>query len=256
MLLTNAAKFKNDFRSHAIIWQRDIKFAKNDEKRVRAKCMGKNTVAAAGHIPAAATSGLPSTVTTPFSLGGGREMAGDVFKKHCPLKKSESGEAFGEPNGPIPKSKTPTVDVLVDVSVPECEPPTADANPQPKQKRRCSVCLQEGNNRAKCSTPAGKMWQNMDFYGYNCQKNPTIVTVAAVSAPPTASSSHLRHVASSHEQQTSQILSVFTLENPSVAAPPLPLPPPPASQASSVCIGGVYIVSSFKKKGKACVTLK
>ncbi|KAG8363956.1 hypothetical protein BUALT_Bualt19G0076300 [Buddleja alternifolia] len=56
------------------------------------------------------------------------------------------------------------------------------------------------------------------------------------------------------EHQSSQTFSVLTLENPSVAAPPSP--PPPTLQASSVCIGGVSVKASSKKKGKACVTLK
>ncbi|KAG8380435.1 hypothetical protein BUALT_Bualt06G0015000 [Buddleja alternifolia] len=137
-------------------------------------------------------------------------------KKHCPLKRSEIGEASVEP---------PTDDV---------QPPTANANQKPKKKRRCNVCLQDGHNRAKCPTP--------------------VTQPPTVAASPTASSDHLRPAASSHEHQSRRTFSVFTLENPSAAAPPLP--PPPTSQASSVCIGGVSMKASFKKKGKACVTLK
>ncbi|KAG8380434.1 hypothetical protein BUALT_Bualt06G0014900 [Buddleja alternifolia] len=137
-------------------------------------------------------------------------------KKHCPLKRSEIGEASVEP---------PTDDV---------QPPTANANQKPKKKRRCNVCLQDGHNRAKCPTP--------------------VTQPPTVAASPTASSDHLRPAASSHEHQSRRTFSIFTLENPSAAAPPSP--PPPTSQASSVCIGGVSMKASFKKKGKACVTLK
>ncbi|KAG8375239.1 hypothetical protein BUALT_Bualt10G0079600 [Buddleja alternifolia] len=42
MRFTNAKEFKEVVRRHAIKWQRDIKFVKNDLTRVRAKCQGQN----------------------------------------------------------------------------------------------------------------------------------------------------------------------------------------------------------------------
>ncbi|KAG8373955.1 hypothetical protein BUALT_Bualt11G0079600 [Buddleja alternifolia] len=41
MVFTNAFEFKEAVRSHAVVWQRDIAFVKNDYKRVRAKCKGR-----------------------------------------------------------------------------------------------------------------------------------------------------------------------------------------------------------------------
>ncbi|KAG8387137.1 hypothetical protein BUALT_Bualt03G0222000 [Buddleja alternifolia] len=42
MVFTDAKEFKAAVRSHAVHWQRNIGFIKNDTKRVRAKCKGKN----------------------------------------------------------------------------------------------------------------------------------------------------------------------------------------------------------------------
>ncbi|KAL0461917.1 UNVERIFIED_CONTAM: hypothetical protein Slati_0079300 [Sesamum latifolium] len=42
MIFTDAAQFKEAVKAHAVIWQRNIKFVKNDKTRVRAKCQGVN----------------------------------------------------------------------------------------------------------------------------------------------------------------------------------------------------------------------
>ncbi|KAK4421664.1 hypothetical protein Salat_2117000 [Sesamum alatum] len=42
MIFTDAAQFKEAVKAHAVTWQRNIKFVKNDKIRVRAKCEGVN----------------------------------------------------------------------------------------------------------------------------------------------------------------------------------------------------------------------
>ncbi|KAG8374595.1 hypothetical protein BUALT_Bualt10G0011700 [Buddleja alternifolia] len=134
------------------------------------RCYNKETfLKAYGFIinPVRGQAEWPKTGRGPVSPNFEFRLPGHNRVK-CPTLKPiyEEENIVTEPEDPENRVSSPHI--LGNVHIPEI---AQGPDPMPKKKRKCSVCLREGHNRAKCPTAAGRMWQNIDFYGYNGQKD-------------------------------------------------------------------------------------
>ncbi|KAG8366649.1 hypothetical protein BUALT_Bualt17G0101600 [Buddleja alternifolia] len=169
-----------------------------------------------------------------------------------------------------PENRVSSPHILGNVHIPEI---AQGPGPMPKKKRKCSVCLREGHNRAKCPTAAGRMWQNIDFYGYNGQKDLNLSNTGgskkSKDKSKASSSSHavtepvnVPQKSKSKEVSSNLMIahinakeigtSIFTIQN---VSPPQPPIRDDASLSQIVCIGGIPVHTKFMKSGKSCVTL-